>query len=179
MGRRGVEMCLAIALAATLSNVPLARAVESNGFVQDNISTAKITANGNRYLVDIAMVATDVEQMFFKTGREREEDDLNRPGALEREIGRLVAARVTMRDGAGGDCAKKIEKAGEDPANDEGVAVALSFECANAGASYDATKLLATQSSRAWQVVTVTRGEAKRQVMVNGESPPVAVPDAR
>ena len=69
------------------------------------------------------MLATDVEQMFFKTRNEREEGDLNRPGALEREIGRLVAARVTMRDGGGGDCAKKIEKAGEDPANDEGVLV--------------------------------------------------------
>ena len=67
----------------------------------------------------------------------------------------------------------------DDPANDEGVLVELSFECASAGASYDATKLLATQSSRAWQVVTATRGAAKRQVTVNGESPPVAIPDAR
>ena len=113
--------------------------------------------------------------MFLTTRNERQEGDLNRPGALEREIGRLVAARVTMRDGDGGDCAKKIEKAGEDPANDEGVLVTLSFECARADASYDATKLLAAQSSRAWQVVTVMRGGTKRQLMINGESPPVAV----
>ncbi len=177
MGRPQVKIFLTIALAAAFGQVPLAQGADSNGYVQENISTAKITADGNRYLVDIAMLATDVEQMFFKTRNEREEGDLNRPGALEREIGRLVAARVTMRDGGGGDCAKKIEKAGEDPANDEGVLVTLSFECARAGASYDATKLLTAQSSRAWQVVTVTRGATKRQLMVNGESPPVAVTD--
>jgi len=177
MGQRRIKFLLAIALAAPLGQVPLAQAADSNGYVQENISTATIIANGNHYFVDIALLATDVEQMFFKTRNEREGGDLNLPGALEREIGRLVAARVTMRDGAGGDCAKKIEKAGEDPANDEGVIVALSFECARAGASYDATKLLTAQSPRAWQVVTVTRGGTKRQLMVNGESPPVAVTD--
>jgi hypothetical protein len=177
MGRPPVKIFLTIALIATFGKVPSAQGAESNGYVQENISTARITADGNRYLVEIAMQATDVEQMFFKTRNEREEGDLNRPGALEREIGRLVAARVTMRDGAGGDCAKKIEKAGEDPANDEGVVIGLSFECASAGASYDPTKLLTTQSSRAWQVVTLMRGSAKRQVMVNAESPPVVIPD--
>jgi hypothetical protein len=179
MSRPRVEILLAIALVATFGKAPLARGVESNGFVQDNISTAKITANGNRYLVDIAMLATDVEQMFFKTGREREEGDLNRPGALEREIGKLIVARVTMRDGRGADCVKKVEKAGEDPSNDEGVLVELSFDCASTDASYDASKLLTTQSPRAWQVVTVMRGGARRQVMVNGESPPVPLAEAR
>ncbi len=177
MGRPQVKILLTIALAAAFCQIPLAQGADSNGYVQENISTAKITTDGKRYLVDIAMLATDVEQMFFKTARERQEGDLNRPGALEREIGRLVAARVAMRDGGGGDCAKKIEKAGEDPGNDEAVIVELSFECARAGASYDATKLLAAQSSRAWQVVTVLRGGTKRQLMVNGESAPVAMPE--
>jgi hypothetical protein len=175
MSRRQVQILLAVALATTLAKVPLAQCLESNGFIQENISTAIITANDNRYLVDISMLATDVEQMFLKTRSEREGMDLNQPGAVEREIGKLIGTRVAMRDSSGAECASKIEKAGEDPANDEGVLVELSFECASADASYDATKLLTMQSPRAWQVVTVVRGAAKRQVMVNGESPPVRV----
>jgi len=179
MSRRRIEILLATALAATLAELPSAPGAESTGFIQDNISTAKIVANGARYVVDISMMATDVEEMFLKTRKEHEDVDLNQPGALEREIGKFVAGRVTMRDGGGADCVKKVEKAGEDPSNDEGVLVELSFDCASADASYDASKLLATQSSRAWQVVTITRGEAKRQVMLNGDSPPVPTAEGR
>lgn len=179
MRRRWVEIFLAVALAATLAKIPSARGVESNGFIQDNISTSRIIANGAHYSVDISMLATDVEEMFLKTRKEHEDVDLNQPAALEREIGKFIAGRVTMRDSRGADCVEKVEKAGEDPSNDEGVFVVLSFDCASADTSYDASKLLATQSSRAWQVVTIMRGGARRQVMINGESPPVAISDAR
>ncbi|ARN81888.1 hypothetical protein [Methylocystis bryophila] len=178
MGRPRVEIFAAIALATMLVQAPPARSLDSNGLIQNNISTASIAGNGQRYIVDMRMLATDVEQMFLKTGREREGVDLAQPGAIEREIGAFIASRVTMRDGQGADCARKIEKSGEDPANDEGVLVELSFACATAGASYDPTRLLAAQSPRAWQVVTIARGEAKRQIMVNGESPPVAMLEA-
>ena len=179
MDRRWVDILLAVTLAAMLVKSPPGLCVESSGFIQENISTAKIAASEGRYIVDISMLATDVEQMFLKTGSERAGVDLDRPGALENEIGMLIASRVTMRDGAGRDCARKVEKAGEDPSNDEGVLVELSFDCASADASYDASKLLATQSSRAWQVVTITRGGARRQVMVNGDSPPVPMAEAQ
>jgi len=179
MSRRRIEIFLAVALARTLANLPSARALESDGLIQENISTAKITADGAHYIVDILMLATDLEEMFLRTRKEHEDVDLNRPGILELEIGKFVAGRVTMRDGRGADCVKKVEKAGEDPSNDEGVLVELSFDCSRADATYDATKLLTTQSPRAWQVVTIMRGGARRQVMVNGESPPVAMVEAR
>ena len=46
-------------------------------------------------------------------------------------------------------------------------------------AIYDATKLLATQGPRAWQVVTIMRGDTKRQVMVNAENSSVGLSTAR
>lgn len=179
MRRRQLKMILAVALAAMPAWGHAAQSVESNGLIQENISTAKITADGARYIIDISILATDLERMFAKTGIEREGVDLGHPGALEREIGGFVARRVTMRDASGAACATKVEHAGEDPGNDEGVLVELRFDCPSANASYDASKLLAVQSSRAWQVVTITRGAAKRQVMVNGDSPPVSALPAR
>ncbi len=179
MIRCRVAIFLAATLAAMLAKIPLAQSLEPNVFVQTNISAARIVENNYRYVVEITILASDIEQMFLKSGSERVGVDLSQPGALEREIGKLVAKRVVMRNNNGAACARKVEEAGEDPKNDEGVLVVLSFECAGADATYDATKLLATQGPRAWQVVTIIRGDAKRQVMLNGESSSVGLSQAQ
>ncbi len=162
-----------------LAKIPLALSLEPDAYVQTNISSAKIVEIDKRYVVEITILATDIEQMFQKSGGERVGVDLSQPGALEREIGKFVADRVAMRDNDGAVCRKKVEQAGEDPTNDEGVLVVLSFECAGVDAIYDATKLLATQGPRAWQVVTIMRGDTKRQVMVNAENSSVGLSTAR
>lgn len=170
---------LLVAVVATLLGWNfLAKSGASDVFIQTDISAAKIVCDKNRCVVDIAIVATDLERMFRMDAGERVGVDLSAPGALEREIGKFVGNHVTMRDSGGAACAKRVERAGEDPANDEGALVVLSFECASDEATYDATKLLTTQGPRAWQVVTVMRGDAKRQVIVNWESPPVELSDA-
>jgi hypothetical protein len=174
-----VAIFLAVALAATLAKTPLARSLEPDVFVQANISAAKIVESRNRYVVEVSMLATDMEQMFEKSGGERVGVDLSQPGAIEREIGKFVANRVAMRDNKGTPCARKVEQAGEDPKNDEGVLVVLSFDCAGGDATYDAAELLTTQGPRAWQVVTIIRGDAKRQVMVSGENSSVGVSGAK
>ena len=75
-------------------------------------------------------------------------------------------------------CEGNVEQAGEDPANDEAVLVKLSFNCADQNVTYDSTKLLLAEGPRAWQVVTLVRGGKTLQVMVNGESQPVALSSA-
>lgn len=179
MIRCRVAIFLAATLTAMLANIPLARSIEPNVFIQPDISGARIVENDDRYVVDITISATDIERMFQKTGGERLGVDLSRPGALEREIGKFVENRVTMRDKSGAACASKVERAGEDPTNDEAVLIVLGFECEGADVTYDATKLLATQGPRAWQVVTIIRGDAKRRVMVNGENSSVGLSEGR
>jgi hypothetical protein len=164
-----------IASVAAMLGMPQAQGADAGVPIQANISAAKIVASNNRYVVDISIMASDIERMFMKAGGERVGVNLSQPGALEREIGKFVGRRVAMRDHDGAACAKSVEPAGEDPGNDEAVRVVLNFECAGGAPTYDVTELLATQSPRAWQVVTIIRGDSKRQVMVHGESPPVGV----
>lgn len=171
---RTVATALAVA-GATLS----AAAREVASYLQKDISAAKIVENGRGYAVDVSILASDFEEMFQKSFSERRGVDLSGPGALELEIGRFVANRIAMRGRDGTPCSIKVERAGEDPANDEGVLVSLTFECANHDAVYDASNLLAAQNSRAWQVVTISRGDTQRQVMINAESPPVRVGEPR
>ncbi len=90
-----------------------------------------------------------------------------------------MSKRLTIRDRDGNSCPTRVEKSGEDPDNDEGVLVTLAVDCGREGASYDARAFLAAAGSRAWQVVTVGRGPASRQVMINAESPPVRIEAAR
>lgn len=177
MSRR-VGIFVAVAFAAMLGKISLAQSVESNAFIQANISAAKIVQNANRYEVDVSMLATDLEQMFQKGAGERVGVDLSQPGVLEREIGKFVASRIEVRDNNGVACSRKIERAGEDPTNDEGVLVVLGFECPSSNATYDATKFLAAAGPRAWQVVTIMHGDAKRQIMVNSESATVRLSGA-
>jgi hypothetical protein len=61
-----------------------------------------------------------------------------------------------MRDRDGRYCSSKVEHAGEDPANDEGVRVSLRFECTGREIFYDASKFLSAHGAGAWQVVTIT-----------------------
>jgi len=178
MNRWRIWALLVAVLATLLGGRLLMNSVQPEVFIQSDISAAKIVRDTKRYVVDIAMLATDVERMFLMEASERVGEDLSKSGALEREIGKFVGNRVTMRDDSGAVCASTVARAGEDPANDEGVLVVLSFECASDNATYDATRLLTTQGPRAWQVVTTMRGEMKRQVLVNWESPPVAMSDA-
>ena len=87
--------------------------------------------------------------------------------------------RVTMHQANETVCEGNVERAGEDPANDEAVLVELSFNCADQNVTYEATKLLSAEGPRAWQVVTIVRGGKTQQVMVNGESPPVVLSGAQ
>ncbi len=179
MIRCRVAAFLAATLAAMLAKIPSAQSREPGVFIQTNISAARIVENNNRFVVEVTILATDIEQMFENSGGERVGVDLSQPGALEREIGKFVANRVAMRNNNGAACARKVEQADEDPTNDEGVLIVLSFECAGADAIYDATKLLAAQGPRAWQVVTIMRGDTKRQVMVNAENSSVGLSTAQ
>lgn len=160
---------------STLSIAAPARPAEPKTYLQPNISAATIAETLQGYKVDVTILASDFEEMFLKTAAERRGVDLSSPGILEIEIGRFVAKRIAMRTRDGSPCASKVERAGEDPANDEGVRVSLTFECANRDAAYDASGFLATQGPRAWQVVTVLHGDTNRQVMLNSESPPAPV----
>ncbi len=160
-----------------------AAAEEPGNYLQKDISTAKIVETSRGYAVDVSILASDFEEMFQKSFNERRGVDLSVSGALELEIGRFVADRITMRGGDGTPCPGKVERSGEDPGNDEGVRVSMTFECPSHDAVYDANKLLATHSSRAWQVVTISRGDAHGQAMVqamiNAESPPVRLAEFR
>ncbi|MGO9430028.1 hypothetical protein [Rhodoblastus sp.] len=179
MIRCRVAISLAATLAAMLAKIPLAQSREPDVYIQTNISAASIVEYNNRFVVEVTILASDIEQMFQKSGDERVGVDLSQPGEVEREIGKFVEKRVAMRNNNGSACASKVEQAGEDPKNDEGVLVVLSFECAGADAIYDVTKLLMTQGPRAWQVVTILRGDTKRQVMVNAENSSVGLSTAQ
>jgi hypothetical protein len=169
-----------VATAFAIAGADPSTAVEEpKGYLQKDIATAKIIETSRGYAVDVSILASDFEEMFQKSFNERRGVDLSEPGALDLEIGKFVANRVTMREKDGTPCPSKIERAGEDPADDEGVLVSMTFECANRDAVYDASKLLAAQSARAWQAVTISRGAIRRQVMVNAESPPVRVSEPR
>jgi hypothetical protein len=170
---------LASCLTLMFAQGAAATSPDAPAFVQPNISTSKIVMDNRRFTVDVTLLASDLEQMFLKSGGERLNVDLSQPGALEREIGKFVASRISMRDQTGGTCAAQVERAGEDPTNDEAVIVGLRFECADDDATYDATQLLAAQSSRAWQVVTLIRGGSRRQLFVHGDTGPIRTRDVR
>jgi hypothetical protein len=175
MTRRRAYFCLVVALAAGSLEFLVSRSLASDSFIQANISAAEIHVSPNRYVIEVRIVATDVEQMFRNGSREQPRVDLSQPGVLEREIGLFLASRIEMRDERQRACTSKVEQSGEDPANDEGVLVVLSFECTGDKIVYDVKNLLAIQGPRAWQVVTIIRGTDKQQVMVNSETPPVAL----
>lgn len=154
---------------------PSTYAAEPKVYLQSDITAAKIMELEKGYVVDVTLLATDMEEMFMNSRAELKGIDLSSPGILEIEIGRYVAKRITMRDRDGNACASKVDRSGEDPANDEGVLVSLTFECAVKDVFYDASKFLAAHGPRAWQVVTIVHGKAQKQVRINAESPPTPV----
>lgn len=177
---RRLALVTLVSAAMTVAGVaPAATAGEPENYLQKDISTAKIVETSRGYAVDVSILASDFEEMFQKSFNERREVDLSVPGALELEIGRFVANRITMRGEDGAPCPSKVERSGEDPGNDEGVLVSISFECPSHDAVYDANKLIATHSSRAWQVVTISGRDAHGQAMINAESPPVRLAEFR
>lgn len=155
-----------------------ARGAEPKAYLQTNISASKIVEAPGGFAVDVTILASDFEEMFQNTMAERRGVDLSGPGILEVEIGRFFVTRIVMRDREGHSCSSKVERAGEDPVNDEGVRVSLTFECTGREIFYDASKFLSAHGARAWQVVTITHGDTHRQVMINAESPapPVSIP---
>ncbi|PPD45189.1 MAG: hypothetical protein CTY15_05265 [Methylocystis sp.] len=140
-----------------------------------DISTGKITPQADRaYVVDVGFLATDLERMFQSTMDERASVDLSPPGALEEEIGKFVARRVAMRDETGRACIAKVEKAGEDPTNQDSALVVMRFDCAGTTGKvlYDATRLLATQGSKGKHLVTLL-GENAGETMLYPQNPPL------
>ena len=90
-----------ILLAFIVSYLALASesiAEEDKVFVQENISAAYISREGGDYLLNLRMSATDIEEMFQKTMKERIGVDLMRSGALESQIGSMVLKRISMKD---------------------------------------------------------------------------------
>lgn len=155
-----------------LSVGPSVHAAEPKIYLQTDISAAKVFETGNGYKVNVTLLASDLEEMFQKSRAEFRGVDLAAPGILEIEIGRFVSRRIEMRESGGSACASKVERSGEDPENDEVALVSLTFECATKDVVYDARKLLAAHGPRAWHIVTIFRGDAQRQIMLNAESPP-------
>ncbi len=137
-----------------------------------DISTGKLVAKDGGWTVDVGFLATDLERMFGETMNERPNADLSAPGALEEEIGKFVARRVVMKDAAGHACLGKVERAGEDPTNQDSALVVLRFNCDQL-IVYDATKLLAAQGRRGKQLVTVTNGANPGEIVLDGKSPPL------
>ncbi|HEY8161469.1 MAG TPA: HupE/UreJ family protein [Methylocystis sp.] len=140
-----------------------------------DISTGKIAPQAERvYAVDVGFLATDLERMFQDTMDERAGVDLSPPGALEEEIGKFVARRVAMRDETGRACMAKVQKAGEDPTNQDSALIVMRFDCAGASGKvfYDASKLLAAQGSRGKHLVTLL-GENAGETMLYPQNPPL------
>jgi hydrogenase/urease accessory protein HupE len=141
-----------------------------------DISTGKIAPQGERvYVLDVGFLATDLERMFQDTMDERSGVDLSPPGVLEEEIGKFVGKRVAMRDETGRACIAKIEKAGEDPTNQDSALVVVRFDCTGATGKifYDPTKLLAAQGSKGKHLVSLIGTPNAGETMRYPQDPPL------
>lgn len=141
-----------------------------------DISTGKIATKGERiYTLDVGFLATDLERMFQNTMDERSSVDLSAPGALEEEIGKFVARRVAMRGEDGRACISTVEKAGEDPTNQDSALVVVRFDCTgvNGKVFYDATKLLAAQGSKGKHLVSLIGTANAGETMLYPQDPPL------
>lgn len=139
-----------------------------------DISTGKIAPKVDRvFVIDVGFLATDLERMFQETMSERADVDLSPPGVLESEIGKFVAKRVAMRDESGRACVGNIEKAGEDPTNQDSALIMMRFDCAGTSGKifYDAAKLLAAQGAKGKHLVTLTGTENAGETMLYPTDP--------
>jgi hydrogenase/urease accessory protein HupE len=138
-----------------------------------DISTAKLVQKGEVWTVDVGFLATDLERMFQETMAERANVDLSPPGALEEEIGKFVARRAVMRDAGGRACAGAVEKAGEDPTNQDSALVVLRFSCPGPLTVWDPAKLLKAAGPRGKELVTLQGESNSGETMLDGKSPPL------
>jgi hydrogenase/urease accessory protein HupE len=141
-----------------------------------DISTGKIAPQGERvYVLDVGFLATDLERMFQDTMDERSGVDLSPPGVLEEEIGKFVGKRVAMRDETGRACMAKVEKAGEDPTNQDSALVVVRFDCTGTTGKifYDPTKLLAAQGSKGKHLVSLIGTPNAGETMRYPQDPPL------
>jgi len=162
-------------LAIVLFGSPAAGASDQQVFIQKDISAATIVERGSGYVVDVTILASDLEEVFQNAIAERKGIDLSQPGVLEQEIGKFVARRIALRDRDGNACRARVERSGEDPKNDEGVLVSLAFDCASRAAVYDAGKLLSALNRRAMQIVTVSQKTSRLQTTLNADRPTAAL----
>ena len=153
-------------------------AEEDKVFVQENISAAYITREGGDYLLNLHMSATDIEEMFQKTMKERIGVDLMRSGALESQIGSMVLKRISVKDNDSVSCEKNLVKAGEDPTNDELVLIIIKFKCKTDHLTYDARELLSVLGQRAWQVVVFQQEAKSKKYFINLQSDPIGIKTA-
>lgn len=170
-----------ILLAFIVSYLALASesiAEEDKVFVQENISAAYISREGGDYLLNLRMSATDIEEMFQKTMKERIGVDLMRSGALESQIGSMVLKRISMKDNNLVSCEKNLVKTGEDPINDELVLIVIKFKCKTDHLTYDTRELLSVLGQRAWQVVVFQHGAKSRKYFINLQSDPIDIKTA-
>jgi hydrogenase/urease accessory protein HupE len=79
-----------------------------------------------------------------------------------------------MRDAGGRACMANVEKAGEDPTNQDSALIVMRFDCSGTSGQifYDATKLLAAQGSKGKHLVTLT-GENAGETMLYPTDPPL------
>ena len=163
--------CISIYLGLTYSALP----AENKIFVQENISAASFTKEGRDNIIRLQFLATDIEEIFQKTMKERIGVDLMRSGALENQIGEMVLKRIILSNKEGQGCEKSLIKSGEDPSNDELVIIEIKFQCASDNFVYDPRELLSTHSHRSWQIILVHEGNAAKEYFVNSESAPVII----
>ncbi|MBM3575215.1 MAG: hypothetical protein FJX39_05770 [Alphaproteobacteria bacterium] len=162
---------ISVYLGLTYSAFP----AENKIFVQENISAASFTKEGGDNFIRLQFLATDIEEIFQKTMKERIGVDLMRSGALENQIGEMVLKRIILSNKEGQACEKSLIKLGEDPSNDELVLIEIKFQCASDNFVYDPRALLSTHSHRSWQIILVHEGNAAKEYFVNSESAPVII----
>lgn len=153
-------------------------AEEDKVFVQENISAAYISREGGDYLLNLHVSATDIEEMFQKTMKERIGVDLMRSGALESQIGSMVIKRISVKDKDSVSCEKNLVKAGEDPTNDKLVLIIIKFKCKTDHLTYDVRELLSVLGQRAWQVVVFQQEAKSKKYFINLQSDPIDIKTA-
>ena len=161
----------------TLYLGPIGSAIpeEKKIFVQENISAASFIKEGGDNIIRLQFLATDIEEIFQKTMKERIGVDLMRSGVLENQIGAMVLKRISLSDKEGRACEKCLIKSGEDPFSDELVLIEIKFQCGAPVFIYDPRELLSTHSHRSWQVIIVHEENDRKEYFVNSESAPVII----
>jgi hypothetical protein len=153
----------------------LAHPEEIKVFVRENISSANFVKIGADNVLYLRFLATDIEEIFQKTMKERIGIDLMRNGALENQIGAMVLKRIFLSSDKGQACEKALIKSGEDPSNDELVLIEIKFQCESLNFIYDPRELLTTHSQRSWQIIIVSEGSDQKEYFVSSESPPLNI----